>query len=247
MGGTGAARGGPPLRQPPPTAAYLNKHTVQELTEGLLYNTNALQTEGLLFNTNALLPSNRSPPQPSPRKKSELPSPNFSFLYRNSGAAPAAPHLPALACRETLGGEAWRGGPNARHPLPYARPGKGRSPQSSRVPSGAGRGRQSSPAPPGGLAEPRRRSPNPYRLSPPRICSAPPGTLPLLTSSGPRRLCAPGAGQSRIRIPSRNWDGGLEEEVFAQLRKSCRFLRSQSAPALREQPSPPPIRGAARC
>ena len=201
------------------------------------------------FNTNALLPSNRSPAQPLPKKKSELPSHPFSFLYRNSGAAPAAPHLPALECRETLGGEAWRGGPNARHPLPYARPAKAgvrRAPGCPAARGGGGRARPHRPAdwqsPAGDLQI--LLTGGAHRPS----AQPPPGTLPPLTSSGPHRLGAPGSGQRRIRIPSRNWDGALEEEVFAQLlRKSCLFLRSQSAPALREQPSPPPIGGAARC
>lgn len=79
------------IRQPPAAAAYLNKHTVQELTEALFYN----------FNTNSLLPSNRPPPQPWPKKKSTLP---FLLLHIQQFRGYAhCPDFPPLVRRETLG------------------------------------------------------------------------------------------------------------------------------------------------
>lgn len=118
------------IRQPPAAAAYLNKHTVQELTEALFYN----------FNTNSLLPSNRPPPQPWPKKKSTLPS-LLLHIQQFRGYA-HCPRLPTPRPQGNARGEAWRGGPNALHALPHSCPGNGRRPQSSRVPSAAGRSRQ---------------------------------------------------------------------------------------------------------
>ena len=115
------------IRQPPAAAVYLNKHTVQELTEALFYN----------FNTNSLLPSNRHPPQPWPKKKSTLPS-LLLPIQQFRGYAHCS-RLPTPRPQGNARREAWRGGPNA---LPHSCPGNGWRPQSSRVPSAARRSRQ---------------------------------------------------------------------------------------------------------
>lgn len=129
--------------------------------------------------------------------------------------------------------------------FPMLFPATGPRLRSSRVASSHGGGRAGSHSPPKGRARsaiPKltsRAEPTAHLLSP---------LAPLLTSSGPCSLRAPGARKVRLGIPGRNWGGGREEEVFAQLlRTSCFFLRSQSGAALREQPSPLPMGGAARC
>lgn len=125
MGGARAGAGGAArqnLGQPPPAANLAKKAHTPELTWGLFYS----------FNTTPFLPSNRSPPQPSPKKKKNLNCHPFAFLCSNCGAAPTVPQLPPLALREPLGGEAWRGSPSAHHPFPHALSGNG--PASAELP-----------------------------------------------------------------------------------------------------------------
>lgn len=120
-------------------------------------------------------------------------------------------------------------------------------PGSAPVARGVGRRRQSSASAPGRQSGSRPRS---------RRLARRPSALPLrasrLTSSSVSAdrsppLPAPGSTEGRPRSAGRNWDASREEEVFAQLLGTSGPSRSQSAAALREQPSLPPIGGAARC
>lgn len=156
-----------------------------------------------------------------PKKTSELQ--RSRSLFCRFGAAPAAP---------------WPGlhlGPHSPSPSGAQRRARGGGWRRRR--SGA----QSSARAPGRTAS-RRRPPSASR-------SRPHPSSPRLP--GPNRFPPPSSSrsrQARPRSPGDNWDASREEEVFAQLlRTSCLLPRRQSAAALREQPSPPPIGGAPRC